>query len=305
MQKKVLVDKLNEIYVDYKSTTILAELVSNQAADINDLLVKRVSAEQRYVRSDVNVVEYFEDESGDESIIVEVNREGLYDILPETLFHQKLISDRNEDAQTKFKRHRKEESDARNFFYPIENEFDKRSLYFELMERQLNNQHGGVQNQDLFDYFFEPNAYLNPSQRLILLYILPLANKIRGQIERIEILLSRLFAKKIQVDVISSSRLTDQDDEVKEKRLAVNFILGNKALEVYDRYVVRFFDLSVEEYYGFREGKPNAILLHYIIKYLFPLHAEIKVQFHHAKLENAPHSEEKNEILILDFNSYI
>lgn len=305
MQKKVLVDKLNEIYVDYKSTTILAELVSNEAVDINDLLVKRMSAEQRYVRSDVNVVEYFEDELGDESIIVEVNREGLYDMLPETLFHQKLISDRNEDAQTKFKRHRKEESDARNFFYPIENEFDKRSLYFELMERQLNNQRAGLQNQDLFDYFFEPNAYLNPSQRLILLYILPLANKIRGQIERIEILLSRLFAKKINVNVISSSRITDQDNEVKEKRLAVSFILGNKALEVYDKYVVRFFDLSVEEYYSFREGKPNAILLNYIIKYLFPLHAEVKVQFHHAKLENATHSEEKNENLILDFNSYI
>ena len=305
MQKKILVDKLNEIYVDYKSTTILAELINHGAADINDLLVKRVSAEQRYVRSDVNVVEYFEDELNDETIIVEVNREGLYDMLPETLFHQKLVSDRNEDAQTKFKRHRKEEADARNFFYPIENEFDKRSLYFELMERQLNNQQAGVQNHDLFDYFFEPNAYLNPSQRLILLYILPLANKIRGQVERIEILLSRLFAKKIIVDIISSSRIAGQDDEVKEKRLAVNFILGNKALEVYDKYVVRFFDLSVEEYSNFREDKPNAILLNYIIKYLFPLHAEVKVQFHHVRQEYAPHSGEKNENLILDFNTYI
>src|SRR3990170_5103636 len=134
---------------DFKAETIAAEIVE-QGTDPEQILIQLLGSLKRTFSNDVKSVESEVLEDHKEYIIVQATREGIYDMLPQGLFHHPTAhkSARTEKEIIKtMKRRREEEMNARKFFLPLEatinhlriemalheNRLDKRSHYDDLV----------------------------------------------------------------------------------------------------------------------------------------------------------------------------
>lgn len=80
----------------------------------NGLFYRKYSKDIRNVTTDIN----------DSNILnIDVSRDGIYDVLPESITHNYRGNDEREDPVQEFKKRKKEEKEARHFYNPIENEF--------------------------------------------------------------------------------------------------------------------------------------------------------------------------------------
>jgi hypothetical protein len=79
----------------------------------NGLFYRRYSKDVLSAAADVN----------DSDIInIALSRDGIYDIMPESLTHNYRVNDEREDPVEEFKQRKREEKQARHFYNPLENE---------------------------------------------------------------------------------------------------------------------------------------------------------------------------------------
>ena len=81
--------------------------------DNNGLFYRRYSKDVLRVGTDVN---------NSDIVNIATSRDGIYDVMPESLTHNYRADDRQEDPVEEFKQRRREEKQARNFYNPLENE---------------------------------------------------------------------------------------------------------------------------------------------------------------------------------------
>ncbi len=111
-----------EKYADINAETLLAELLSNGLVT-NQLKVSKSSAFKKIYRKDVDKVFFDSDDQGTQNATIAINRDGIYDVLPEGLFHQPTStgSGINTSAMVaESRRLREEEKKARLFFQPFD-----------------------------------------------------------------------------------------------------------------------------------------------------------------------------------------
>jgi len=133
---------INEIiesaYSDIRAEAVIASLVEGDI-ELGDLVaVQEGNFKRRYSR-DISKVDTLRLQKDLELLAIHMNRDGLYDALPEGLFHTKTA---NDGAQSKkwsdeSVKLRQEEKAARNFFRPIENELFHQRVKLELEERNI------------------------------------------------------------------------------------------------------------------------------------------------------------------------
>ncbi len=91
-------------------------------------------------RNDIELVKHEYEGDPDASIKINLNRNGIYDNLPEGLFHQSKGSSRTastRDMITEHRQYKDEEKQARLFFKPLQQELFRAGVAQELEERRL------------------------------------------------------------------------------------------------------------------------------------------------------------------------
>ncbi|MGB1309498.1 MAG: hypothetical protein ACPG6B_11345, partial [Oceanihabitans sp.] len=120
MQKSELehiFEELITVYQNLKAEVIIAELQKNSNLTNKDVVVHHKSAFKRSHRRDILDIGLIEDNK----LHVNLSRNGLYDQLPEGLFHTKDTKNTSITYTELRKTYKKEEQDARHFFLPLEN----------------------------------------------------------------------------------------------------------------------------------------------------------------------------------------
>lgn len=80
----------------------------------NGVFFRKYSKDTMNISTDVN---------DSDILIIDLSRDGFYDILPESITHNYRNRDQRNDAVQEFKIRKKEEKEARHFYNPLENEF--------------------------------------------------------------------------------------------------------------------------------------------------------------------------------------
>lgn len=134
-----------------------------------------------------------------------LSRAGLYDLLPEGLFHQSFNAKSNTsaaDLAAQSRIDRKKELAARKFFQPIENSlFGQRVL----LEQEEENLLAGMDNGLLNDYFFsfwEFPEGLNKTSAMLLVLLLPYAYAITGDLKLMQDCLKILLQEEVTIELI-------------------------------------------------------------------------------------------------------
>jgi len=306
--KRALLHELRNINLDYKVGVIAAELVENKIS-ADTIYFRNQSTFKRSVAKDISAVYWSNAEDAPANLVFELNREGIYDMLPEALVHSQSKKTRNESDAKRSNELRKQERDARNFFSPLENEFHHRGLKLDTIERELLKNNNHRRNRQFFNYFFEDSSMLTDQQVLVLMHILPLSHKIRGDLGLIALTLTKILnfqvtvtcnweRKRYQTPATANLFLGD-------RILGINSIL-NDHFEISSRYYeVGIHNIPAQEYAYFIGKGKHMNALNFILPYFFAAHVNYGVALHCRKTESEFQVSDPETNSFLGFNSYI
>lgn len=225
---------INSIESDYKSEVIVANLIMH-GYDPNQMLLIRKGAMRRGFAKDIEHIEFqFSEHDLRDYLNIYINRESIYDILPEGLFHQpinKSKSKQKDDILDEIKHHRQEEFFARKFFQLFEVEVDRALTDIYLWELGFYRRMSNKNFTNIFLAHWPILKYFNSRQSILFIYILSILHKVRNQHSEVEDIISIILDVPVK---ISSTKILHKDvdqDSYKSQigiaSLGVNFVLGD------------------------------------------------------------------------------
>ncbi|MBZ4188376.1 hypothetical protein [Niabella beijingensis] len=171
-----------------------------------------------------------------------VNRDSLYDKLPEGLFHQTKGNSRIrtiEDAVQEHKRYKEEERLARKFFSPLEQLLFRYQVLLEKEEQDMQfDLQGGRLNRAWFD-FWNFDTALPGEEAGRMLQLMPYLHAIKGNPADTAEALAYILNKKVllrEAEKPSAVPLSSPD-ALAETRLGGNSTIGDNTLELFHHWV--------------------------------------------------------------------
>ncbi|MGB0949739.1 MAG: hypothetical protein ACPGU0_06495, partial [Marinirhabdus sp.] len=137
-QLEAIYEELLSVFDDIRAEVIVSEITANSSATTTDFSIQNISTFSRSHRRDIQNHKNSLTNANHNTINLNLSRNGIYDNLPEGVFHDPL--DPTLKAMTHQKRREKqknEEKEARKFFQPIENEIFNQYVGVESAERSL------------------------------------------------------------------------------------------------------------------------------------------------------------------------
>ncbi len=312
ISKAELLAELRDTGHDYRASVVAAELADHGVAP-DTFFFRNQSTFKRAVANDIESIFWNngEDEGdGADYLVFDLNREGIYDMLPEATVHSQVRKRRADEPNYKAGMElRRQERDARKFFSPLENEFHHRSLTLDRIERELLKNNNVRRNREFFNYFFEDSSALSDQQLIVLLHILPLSHKIRGNAELIALTISRIIGYRALVSqhwMLKTYTLPPLTaPTLGEGTLGNDTVLNDLFSIPARRFDVNIMGVPAAAYPDFTGKGTYRAVLDFILPYFFPANAEFGIVLHPAKDEASLKIEEGDAFSFLGFNSYI
>ena len=222
-------DLINSLLYDLRAEYLIAGMLTN-GISLKDIVVSFDGILKRKWSADISYAEVEKYENGEEALNIHLNRTGIYDVLPEALFHE-FFDNRNatgEDMAKESMKLKAVEKDARLFFRPFENEIFLHSVFIALNEsKEFKSLHSGLLNGLISDFWETENI---PSEYVVkLCKYLPLAHKIVGDYELTAQCLESILDESVNIRL---SREEDIKEDIKDDQYpdSVNMALGNVKL---------------------------------------------------------------------------
>ncbi|MEO3405622.1 type VI secretion system baseplate subunit TssG [Mucilaginibacter sp. CAU 1740] len=282
------VTKTNRIDTDFKAVTLAAEIIEQGDTPADRVIILPAGPQQRaYAKEIADISTYQSMYRNREMLAISINREGLYDMLPEGLFHQPPASSimlTEEDMIKDIAMRRDEEKQARAFFAPFEAELYHIRTLVELYESRLDKK---SEYDDLVNIFLkeweEFKCFTNP-QMVILMYVLPVIHEQRNNLPFISNVLSIMFNTDIglnyQLNINKEMAAASKQFESRLGgcQLGVNFIAGTVD-EMEEELVITIGPLSAAEMLEFLPGTRSAQAMEVILSYFIPLQTSTNTKF--------------------------
>jgi hypothetical protein len=266
-----------------KAEAFCAELIAN-GVSFDDFILRFQGAFRKSYRNDIEQVVPAKD--GSEQITITINRDGLYDKLPEGLFHQTRGGARTGGLSGmvgEYRRFRDEEKQARKFFQPIEQELFRYAVITEQEERKLQ---FGILNGNLEAEFYrfwniEPSLPQKPASVLVL--IMPWIAQIKGNRRLTAKALSMMLGKPVDSMLVIAEEQYDQKAGFRlgaDALLGRDTVCGNHFAEPYEQWVFRIADLDGHEVEAYTEHNAYGRFLKRFEELFIPLEVEVKFEYH-------------------------
>lgn len=258
-----------------KAEVVAAELLGSQATHSDKLRYVAKGSFKKNFRNDIDAIAI--DENG--FIELSVNRDGIYDRLPEGIFHQTRMQKNSHLSEmvAEHKRYKVEEKSARLFFRPFEQEFFRYSVLIEQEEHQRTLRlYDGNMLQQLKEFWLLDDALpTEPLARLI--QMMPWADTIKGNLslttKTLELILGTTVRGEEQIR--EASIITDDVAGLGEMVLGTNSTMGNKVSSTMLCWIFTLSQLSANAVFDFTPHQPFALLLQKFVDIFIPLEIDV------------------------------
>src|SRR5678815_5098 len=191
MSTSIPISYTDTLNTDFKAEVIAAEMIEN-GTPMDMLLILMQGASKRTYRKDVaEITEEVSSYDHKPYIHIKTHKEGIYDKLPEGLFHQPTLP-KSATTETEIiqaiKRHQVEEKNARLFFLPFEAAINDQRIQLALNENLLDIRLHDSRLVDIFSGVWEILKWLDARQSNIFLHLLPLIHDLRDDYEIAQII---------------------------------------------------------------------------------------------------------------------
>ena len=229
---------VQQVFYDIKAEVVIADLVEN-GLGIDDIVTTQKGIFKRRYTRDIDSLSDLKLKNGQELVEILLNRDGLYDSLPEGLFHERRhkSSGEKEESSKESKRIKQEEKAARNFFLPFENEIIRQGIMLELEERKVLGEFSEKLFSDIYPDIWELHHNLNRKYIYRLALLLHFAHKIAGRNKLMAKCLETIIEEKVDIRIVSNDGLNHAERlnvfsdnkkcELGAGELGVDFVCGD------------------------------------------------------------------------------
>lgn len=262
---------VNSFDTDFRFEVLAACLIE-QGVDPQHIEIVRKGIARRGISKDVeNVFYQYSAEELLNYLVIEVNREGLYDMLPQGLFHKQTFKRTYKDIETdvekaldEIKIHREQEFFARNFFHLFEIISDKSLIEAYLQEAKYDRKTNNKEFVLLFYRYWDILKMLNHKQALFFMYIIPIVHKIRLDHSCIAEAFSFVLDVPVKLSYIKlPAKKADRSfsSNLGEHSLGVDLVLGQEFDDGEFDIKVTIGPISAKVMRDFLATAPNAKIL--------------------------------------------
>jgi hypothetical protein len=223
---------LNNQSSDYSVESIASSLIKKGVLPEHIIFKSKGTSRRSYKKDVSDFYITLNEETNSNLFFLESPREGIYDTLPESIFHSfsgtKSLTNK-ESIKDEIKKHREEEKQARLFFLPFEQEFFniKRTLFtFEDAFDSLENASSLI---EIYKSYYPVLADLSVEKGYLFLRLTPLIHDIRDDFTRIEECLSMLLDADVRISISYQKNVITSytPPELGFATLGTNTIIGN------------------------------------------------------------------------------
>lgn len=219
---------LKNIFYDFKVEALIGDLIDNGLEADKFFVFFNGITKRRYSR-DFESAKDIKLENGQKVTGISINRDGLYDSLPEGLFHEKTEGATGEyNYSGESKKLRKEEKESRNFFLPFENEIFYQKVQLELEERKILNRFTENLFDEIIPEFWNFDKSLDRKYVSGMIQFLHFSHLIAGKTGLTANCLETIIDEKVSINVTYSALL--KNNEVENLNVIGNNSLGGLEL---------------------------------------------------------------------------
>ncbi|MEO6539497.1 MAG: hypothetical protein ABIN74_00850 [Ferruginibacter sp.] len=263
-----------------RAEAFCAEMMAN-GLSFNEIRLVSNSNFKKSFRNEIEEVKFdFNDVSYIEEMVLVINRDGIYDRLPEGIFHQSRGNSKTSSTAQMTEEHRRfkeEEKMARKFFQPLEQELFR---YSTLVEQEEVNLSFGILNGDLktelFDFWGIPKGLPGEAVKK-LVQIMPWAKMIKGDIDQSAKALEYILDKTVTAEVLETClhEATASEQDTSSFELGVDTVIGNSFWEPSVTWKFKIDNITKKEIEVYRPYGAYGKLLKQFEEIFIPLQIDI------------------------------
>lgn len=277
----------NELFTDYKAVAHAADLIERDVIAADRVEIIPLGPDKRAFAKDIeNTSVYYSEKRRQDRIRISTNREGLYDMLPEGLFHRPPTGSAGMDEESMIKdirERREEEKQARLFFTPFDAEINHVRIMTELYENMLDKKTTYSDLSRIFEFGWDEFNLLNKEQSIIWMHLLPEIQQKRNDIDFVSKVLTALF--NLPIAIVNATahvkpiKIADHlQVELGSGALGIDTIIGDSFTPENESFNINIGPTSPQELVSFIPGQKNRAILDMAISYLMPVDAEVDVE---------------------------
>ena len=301
INEETISEILLDIPLDLRAEVVVSDLV-RKGLDPNELFIQPLGLFKRKFSKDIANVESVEFGNSKPVMVMKIHREGLYDVLPQSIFHfgaKKPKAFKTVSTMVQETRQRvEEEARARSYFFAYELEFFKHRLTIELQEQKLLETISYTMDDEKILSYWDLPEFMDQRQEGILFYLLPIIHKIRGSVPLMEEAYSTILKTKVKIKKEAfgnPGNKTGLNMNVLGKMdLSVNSIIGDSNYTIFDCLRIEVGPIRSNTIFEFLPGGNSRKILDHLNSLFIPFTVENTVHIVTEKKQWQLDAENKN-----------
>lgn len=292
MHENNIVDmNYNKLQTDFKAEAVAVNLLKYHRT-VSNIFIERVGVNDRAYLKDIKSISSSYLGFDEEVFTIESYREGIYDYLPEGLFHPPSLgaSRKNIDSVVReIRKQKKVEDDARKFFRPFELEVFFTEISALLKESEFDITSNTDSLLETISELWPLIDMLDKQSAYIFMHILPFFHQIRGDKKWFERCMTAFLQVPVKVtfspNVIDGIEKNDDSMLLGNSRLGVTYIPSGRHMDGQRNWVVNIGPIPYKEMKKYIPGSPFRKVLQAMYDYFLPVTVDIEENFVTEKLE--------------------
>ncbi|RKS98262.1 type VI secretion system baseplate subunit TssG [Chryseobacterium defluvii] len=281
----------NKLQTDFKAEAVAVNLLKYHRA-VSNIFIERVGINDRAYLKDIKSISSHYMGFDEEVFTIETYREGIYDYLPEGLFHPPSLSTSRKNVENvvrEIRKQKKVEEDARKFFRPFELEIFFTEISGLLKEFDFDISSDTDTLLETVSELWPLINMLDKQSAYIFIYILPFFHQIRGDKQWFERCLSAFLQVPVKVtftpNIIDDIEESDDSMLLGNSRLGVTFIPSGRHMDGQRNWVVNIGPIPYEDVKQYIPGSPFRKILQALYDYFLPVTVDVEENFITEKKE--------------------
>lgn len=281
----------NKLQTDFKAESVAVNLLKYHRA-VSNIFIDRIGINDRAYLKDIKSISSNYLGFDEEVYTIETYREGIYDYLPEGLFHPPSLSTTRKNVEGVVKEIRKQkriEEDARKFFRPFELEIFFTEISSLSKEFDFDISSSTDTLLETISELWPIVKQLDQKNSYIFMHILPFFHQIRGDKRWFERCLTAFLRVPVEItftpNVIDDIEENDDSMLLGNSRLGVTYIPSGQHMDGQRNWVVNIGPIPYEHMKMYIPGNPFRKVLQALYDYFLPVTVDIHENFITEKQE--------------------
>lgn len=281
---------VNSLDTDYRAEVIASGMIE-AGQDKDKILIFRGKSNTRDVSKDIHKINYgYLSEDLMECLCIYTTRRGIYDTLPEGIFHQSHDTKKkryHEQIIEEIKDRRQEEFIARRFFQPFEMAIDRILVDARLYEKKFEKINFHDNLKKVFTHYWQVFKLMDLKQSAFFIKIIPELYRIPTDFDYMGEVLSVIFDIPFKVELGKVSKIPVDKKKIPKlgkSKLGINSVLGGDHFTDGARDIrITIGPMHPEQTRLFHPSFHNELLLKELLKLMLPFNYQREIKYQTSK----------------------